>query len=65
MKWILVFVNIIYNADVEYKEPMIDGYWTYETMTECFHARDQFLLDMEIYNGMPPVNTQLVCIRTN
>lgn len=65
MNWVLVFVSIVYNAEVEYKEPMIEGYWSYKTMVECFHARDEFLLDMGIYNGIPPVNTQLVCIRTD
>jgi hypothetical protein len=34
-------------------------------MVECFHARDELLLDMGIYNGIPPVNTQLICIRSD
>jgi hypothetical protein len=54
----------MYNAELGYKEPVIEGYWTYNTMIECFTARETLLLDMEIYDGIPPVNTQLVCIRT-
>lgn len=65
MNWVLVFVNIMFNAEAGYKEPVIEGHWTYDSMIECFHARDQLLVDLGIYDGIPPVNTQLVCIRSN
>jgi hypothetical protein len=64
MKWVLVFVNIMYNAEVEYKEPVIEAWYEFDTMEDCFVARDDLLVAMGSYNGIPPVNTQLVCIRT-
>ena len=65
MNWVLVFVNLIYNTELEYKEPVIEAWYEFETMEECFIARDDLLTAMASYNGIPPVNTQLVCIRSD
>ena len=35
--WTLVFINLMFNGS--YHEPTVEGYWTYDTMIECFQAR--------------------------
>ena len=63
MQWVLVFINVIYNANAGYNEPMIESWYEYDTMEECFLAREALLLDLGIDTGYYPINTQAVCVR--
>ena len=45
-----------------YDEPYIEAWWEFESMEDCFAGRDQLLVDMGSYSGLPPKGTQLVCI---
>jgi len=53
------------NADSGYKEPVVEGWYEFKTMEECFHGREKLLLDLGILDGFYPDNTQAVCIQTN
>lgn len=59
MKWVLLFVEIISPTDFDAFE-----IGRYDSMISCFNYRDYVLQRMERYDGIPEVNTQLVCIRT-
>jgi hypothetical protein len=63
--WILVFINVMFTLPSGYDEPYIEAWWELETMEDCFEARDQVLVELEAYNGVPPKGTQLVCINNN
>lgn len=62
--WALIMIQLsygigTYNTDVQWVG-------TYEKMEECFYEREAFIYDMTgSYNGYPPVNTQLVCVRVD
>lgn len=59
----LVFVNVMYNATSGYDEPIIEGYWKYETMYECFQARESLSVNLGMEPGYYPIGTQGVCIK--
>jgi len=63
--WTLVFINMILNANSGYKEPVVEAWYEYESMRECFLARDQLLIELGSFSGYFPINTQAVCIETN
>ena len=63
--WVLVFINLMINADSGYKEPVVEGWYEFKTMEQCFHGREKLLLDLGILDGFYPDNTQAVCIQTN
>ena len=56
--WVLVFVLVTGTA----VEAVALG--EFESMYDCFGARELQLAKLEAWNGIPPVNTQLVCVRT-
>ena len=56
--WVLVFI-LISNATPN--AIIIDEF---DTMTRCFQERQFQLEKLDAYEGIPPVNTQLICIRT-
>lgn len=60
MKWVLVWILITGPESSKLFE--IDRF---DSMTHCFVARDHILVQLERYNGIPEVNTQYVCVRTN
>ena len=57
MKWVLVFIL------VENFDPQAVKIGEYDSMSLCFEARDTVLVDLEAYEGIPPINTQIVCVR--
>ena len=59
--WVLVFLNIM-NSDAGYPEPTIEAWYEYETMTECFFARDKLAASLGSENGYYPINTQAICV---
>ena len=60
--WVLVFINLMFNAEAGYDEPVIEAFYEYETMEECFIARELLFLDLGVTDGYPPTGTQAVCI---
>lgn len=48
-----------------YDEPYVEAWWEFETMEDCFNGRDQLLVELKAYNGVPPTGTQLVCINNS
>lgn len=62
--WTLVFINLIYNVDSGYQEPVIEAWYdNYSTMEKCFMAREMLLLDLGIVDGYFPQGTQAICIQ--
>ena len=60
MKWILVVVGI-FNGEI-----IADNQGLYNSMTECFYAREELIWNVFAnLNGQPPVNYQVVCIPTD
>lgn len=59
MTWLLVFIL------VQDGVPTATRLGEYQSMRNCFFARDSVLVDLEAYEGIPPVNTQVVCVRTD
>jgi len=60
--WVLVFINLMLNNDSGYKEPVIEAWYEFETMDECFQARELLIDQLGGSNGWPPKGTQAVCI---
>ena len=60
MTWVLVLILVSSTISVD---TQVLG--AYNTMSECFYARQDRLVDLEAWEGIPPVNTQLVCVRTD
>lgn len=60
--WMLVFINIVFTLPSGYDEAFIEATWDFQTMEECFIARDLVLAELEVYDGFPPKGIQLVCI---
>lgn len=57
MKWILVLVGV-FNGEI-----ITEDKGLYSSMTDCFYARDELIIEyFDIYTGHPPVNYQVVCI---
>jgi len=54
----LVLITLLTTANAD---THVSG--TFNSMSECFDARDQLLVDGEHYNGMFPIGSQAVCIR--
>ena len=59
MKWVLLFLEIIGPNGF-----VVDEVGRYDSMIECFNTRDDVLIKLGAYNSQPPINTQLVCVRT-
>lgn len=60
--WTLVFLNLMLNSDSGYKEPVIEAWYEYSTMEQCFKARELLLLELGVLDGHYPAGTQAVCI---
>ena len=60
--WVLVFINIMMNSVSQDMEPVIEAWYEYPNMNECFIARDRLIEAIGGNNGYPPIGTQMVCI---
>ena len=40
IKWILVFIVTSYSSNTGYVEPRTEAYYSYDTMEDCFKARE-------------------------
>ena len=60
MTWVLVAIQIASASQV-------DAYsiGTFESMTDCFYMREEVLVSIEAYNGVPPINTQYLCLQSD
>jgi hypothetical protein len=59
MKWVLLFIDITGSSSFA-----VDQVGRYDSMIECFGVRDEVLVKLDAYNERPPLNTQLVCVKT-
>ena len=58
--WVLVAIQIV-------SATQVNSYsiGTFKSMTNCFYTRQEVLVSLEAYNGVPPVNTQYICVRSD
>lgn len=54
--WLLVLLNVMYNPQGEW-EPVVEGFYEYETMQECFVAHDHISQTIDVGDGK-----QAICI---
>jgi hypothetical protein len=59
MTWILILITIL-----PFKTTVHDR-GNYSSMERCFMARETTLVDMGQLDGYPPINQNLICIRTD
>ena len=60
--WTLVLINIMLSSSSGHHEPLVEGYWTFDTMIECFEARSILGLQISGEHGTFPKGSQAVCI---
>ena len=55
--WVLVAIKIA-------SATQVDAYsiGRFNSMTDCFYMRQEVLVSLEAYNGVPPINTQYICV---
>jgi len=58
MKWVLVFISLTHHG-----HPIVEEIGRYDSMKDCFFAREDLALKLGRYDGYFPVNTQAVCIK--
>ena len=58
--WVLVAIQIASSTQVN-----AYSIGTFESMTECFYMRQEVLVSLEAYNGVPPINTQYLCLQSD
>ena len=58
--WYLVFINIMLSSNEGYNEPVIEGWFMYETLTACFEARETVAEVLQKGDGK-----QAICILKN
>jgi len=59
MKWILIFITY-WDGQI-----MTVGNGVFDTMTDCFFAREQLSAEVGGANGYFPINMQAVCVVTD
>lgn len=55
--WYLVFIGVIFNSSANYHEPVIDSWHEFETVMDCFWAREEIMQAQTTLDGK-----QAVCI---
>jgi hypothetical protein len=60
MKWFLL--GIFLSGDGNHS---VVDFGAYDSMNDCFNARDSILVKLDAFDGVPPVNTQFLCIKSN
>jgi hypothetical protein len=63
IKWMLVFIVTSYSSDTGYVEPRIEAYYSYDTMKDCFKARETLLVKIGGEDTHYPMGTIGVCFR--
>jgi len=59
LTWVLI--GILITGSTEFDAYEIGRF---DTMTSCFFEREQMLVKTEAWKGVPNINEQYVCIRT-
>ena len=59
MKWVLVFITY-WDGQI-----MTVGNGVFDTMTECFFAREELSVEVGGNDGYFPINMQAVCVVTD
>ena len=59
MSWVLLGLAILSPTEFDAYE-----IGRFDTMEECFTVRDIVLVKTEAYNGIPRINEQYVCVKT-
>lgn len=57
--WVLVAITILSTSSIDAYE-----IGRFESMVECFYMREEVLLTLGVFEGVPPINTQYVCVPT-
>lgn len=57
--WVLIGLSILSSTNFQAYE-----IGRYESMQACFYNRQQVLVNLDAYSGVPPINTQFICVRT-
>lgn len=60
--WMLVFVVISYNVTSNEYEPRVDAWYEFNTVYECFAARDSLSETVGRGDGFFYPNSQAVCV---
>lgn len=55
--WYLIFMSVMFNPISGYNEPVIEGWYEYETLNECFWAREKVATVLQKGDGK-----QAICI---
>lgn len=66
--WTLVFINLMFNAQSQQVEPVIDAWYEYESMIDCFLDREVLIQNYNKQTGhwsdyYLPAGVQAVCIQ--
>lgn len=62
--WTLVLINMMFNAQSQDIEPVIEAWYEYETMNECFIGREALRTELVGFSVEHfPAGTQAVCIQ--
>lgn len=57
--WVLIALTVLSTTEIDaYEISRLDS------MQECFNLRDQVLVTVKAFDGIPPINTQYVCVPT-
>ena len=57
--WVLVAITIMSASSIDAYE-----IGRFESMVECFYMREEVLVTLGAFEGVPPINTQYVCVPT-
>lgn len=60
--WTLVLISIMLNGSSGKMEPVIDGWYEFDTMYECFYARQSLGVATTGIPGTFPVGKNAICI---
>jgi len=63
IKRLLVLIVTSYSSNTGYIEPRTEAYYSYDTMEDCFKARETLSIKMNGKEGHYPIGTIGVCFR--
>ena len=59
MMWVLIAITIVSGSAYESYEV-----GRFDDMIECFYVREQAVASAGGVSGIPPINTQFICVNT-
>lgn len=57
--WVLIALAVLSPTEFDAYE-----IGRFDSMVSCFMMREEVLIALEAYDGIPPMNEQYVCVRT-